>query len=83
MVLLLCLGFGLVAYFGLRNFTRLALSRSRSQLFSVGVGIVLLVIAFQINDWSRTSRAALNGEDFIAAQPRLRRQERRRLTMPL
>ncbi len=68
-VLLLCLGFGLVAYFGLRNFTRMAfaLSRSRSQLFSVGVGIALLVVAFQMHDWNRTQPADSNGEDFIAA----------------
>ena len=70
-VLVLCLGFGLVAYFGLRNFPKMvfALSRNRSQLFSVGAGILLLVVVFQIHDWSRTQPADTAGEDFIAASP--------------
>src|ERR1039458_9375749 len=65
----LCLGFGLAAYFGLRNFSRIvfALSRSRSQLFSVGAGITLLVVVFQMHNWRRTQPADTNGEDFIAA----------------
>jgi hypothetical protein len=67
-VLVLSLGFGLVAYFGLRNFSRmvLSLSRSRSQLFSVGAGIMLLVVAFQLYDWSRTRPAETTGEDVTA-----------------
>src|ERR1019366_4238889 len=64
----LCLGFGLAAYFGLRNFSRIvfALSRSRSQLFSVGAGMTLLLVVFQMHNWSRTQPADANGEDLIA-----------------
>src|ERR1019366_3547188 len=64
----LCLGFGLAAYFGLRNFSRIvfALSRSRSQLFSVGAGMTLLLVVFQMHNWSRTQPADTNGEDLIA-----------------
>src|ERR1039458_7395879 len=65
----LCLGVGLAAYVGLRNFARIvfALSRSRSQLFSVGAGMTLLVIVFQMHHWGRTQPAGANGEDLIAA----------------
>src|ERR1035441_8785885 len=68
-VVVLCLGFGLVAYFGFGNFSRtvFALSRGRSQLFSVGAGIMLLVVVFQMHDWSRTKPADTTGEDFMAA----------------
>ena len=68
-VLVFCLGFGLAAYFGLRNFSRMvfALSRSRSQLFSVGAGMTLLLVVFQMHNWSRTSPQMPIGEDFIAA----------------
>jgi hypothetical protein len=64
----LCLGVGLAAYVGLRNFARIvfALSRSRSQLFSVGAGMTLLVIVFQMHHWGRTQPAGANGEDLIA-----------------
>ena len=70
-VLVLSLGFGVVAYFGLRNFSKMvfALSRNRSQLFSVGAGILLLVALFQIYDWGRTQPADTAGEDFSAASP--------------
>jgi hypothetical protein len=66
--LVFCVGFGLVAYFGRRNFGRMvfALSRSRSQLFSVGLGIMLLVAVFQLHDWSRAPANTI-GKDFIAA----------------
>lgn len=64
----LCLGVGLAAYFGLRNFSRIvfALSQSRSQLFSVGAGMTLLVILIQMHHWGRTQPAGANGEDLIA-----------------
>ena len=65
----LCLGFGLVAYFGLHNFSRIvsAPSRSRSQLFSMGAGIMLLVVMFQVHDWRRATSADSTGEEFLAA----------------
>ncbi len=68
-VLLLCLGSGAIAYFGLRNFAKMAfaLSRSRSQLLSVGVGMALLVALFQVRDWKREQSADTNGADFVAA----------------
>jgi hypothetical protein len=68
-VLVLCLGVGFVAYFGLRNFSRMvfALSRSRSQLFSVGAGIMLLVFVFQLRDRSQSQPSDMTGADFIAA----------------
>ncbi len=68
-VLLLCLGFGLAAYFGLRNFSRVlfALSQSRSQLFSVGAGITLLLVVFQVHNWSRPQPADSPGQDFMLA----------------
>jgi hypothetical protein len=68
-VLVLCLGLGLVAYFGLRNSSRMvfAVSRSRSQLFSVGAGIMLLAVVFQLYDWGRTRPPETVGEDFTAA----------------
>ncbi len=67
--LMLFLGFGLAAYFGMRNFTRVvfALSRNRSQLFSVGAGMTLLLVAFQMHNWSRAQPAETAGEDFMAA----------------
>jgi hypothetical protein len=72
-VLLLCLGSGAAAYFCLRNFARMtfALSRSRSQLFSVGVGIVLLVTMFQVHDWSRNQLTDSNDADFVATPAQL------------
>ena len=68
---MLCLGFGLVAYFGLRNFSRMvfALSRSRSQLFSVGAGIMLLVVMFQVVRLEPDQSADSTGEDFVVAPP--------------
>ncbi len=65
----LCLGCGLAAYFGLRNFSGIvfALSRSRSQLFSVGAGMTLLAIVFQMHNWGRSQPAGAYGEDLIAA----------------
>ncbi len=68
-VLLLCLGFGLAAYFGLRNSARMvfALSRSRPQLFSVGAGIMLFVVAFQMHNWNRAQAADAVGQDFLPA----------------
>lgn len=67
--LLLCLGFGLAAYFGLRNFSRVlfALSQSRSQLFSVGAGITLLLVVFQVHNWSRPQPADTAGQDLMLA----------------
>ncbi len=76
MALALCLGFGLAAYFGLRHFSRLliALSRNRSQLFSVGAGITLFMVVFQMHNWSRQQSADTAGQDFIVASAPLAAQ---------
>ncbi len=68
-VMMLCLGFGVAAYFGLRNSARIVfgLSRSRSQLFSVGAGIMLFLAVFQIHNWNRTQPADAVGQDYIPA----------------
>jgi hypothetical protein len=67
LLLALCLGFGLVAYFGLRNSGKMlhALSRSRSQLFSVGAGMVLFVVVLQMRNWNRTQLSDSAGKDFM------------------
>ena len=67
-MLLLGLALGAVAYFGLRNFSRMvsALSRNRSQLFSVGAGIILLAFVLQTYDWGGSRSSNPVGEDFIA-----------------
>ena len=76
MALALCLGFGLAAYLGLRHFSRLliALSRNRSQLFSVGAGITLFMVVFQMRNWSRPQSADTAGQDFIVASAPLAAQ---------
>ncbi len=65
---MLCLGLGVAAYFGLRNSSGIwfALSRNRSQLFSAGAGIALLLVVFQVHNRSRPQASGSNGEDFIA-----------------
>jgi hypothetical protein len=65
----LCLGFGLAAYLVLRNSSRImfALSRNRSQLFSVGAGMTLLVVVLQMHNRSRNQPVDINSEDFAVA----------------
>jgi hypothetical protein len=64
----LCLGFGVAAYFGLRNLSRIvsALSRGRSHLFSVGAGLTLLVLIFQVHPWGRSQPAGAIDENLPA-----------------
>jgi hypothetical protein len=68
-VLVLCLSAGLAAYFGLRHSAGILfpLSQNRSQLFSVGAGMALLLVIFQVHNWKRTPPADNNGEDLMAA----------------
>ena len=66
---MLCLGLGVAAYFGLRHSSGIsfALSRNRSQLFSAGAGIALLLLVLQAYNQYRTHTADNNGGDYMAA----------------
>ena len=64
------LGFGLLIYFTLHNWQKVAaLSRNRSQLLSVGAGIVVVLLAAQLRQSHSAAGVAESGDDFLAADP--------------
>ena len=66
-----CLGFGVLIYFTLHNWQKVAaLSRNRSQLLSVGAGLVLVLLAMQLRQASGGEGTPGSDDDFlIAADP--------------
>jgi hypothetical protein len=64
------LGFGLLIYFTLHNWQKVgALSRNRSQLLSVGAGILMVLLAAQLRQSRSAAGASESGDDFLAADP--------------
>jgi len=64
-LLVTCLGAGVLIYFTLHNWERVAaLSRSRSQLLSVGVLVAAVVAFLQFSNLGKNSAA---GDEFLAA----------------
>ncbi|MGA2904356.1 MAG: hypothetical protein ABSD98_11030 [Candidatus Korobacteraceae bacterium] len=62
----LCLSLGILVYFTLHNWQKVAaLSRNRSQLLSVGVGMAMVLLIVQLYPSGRDGDIA--GEDFFAA----------------
>lgn len=63
-----CLGFGILIYFTLHNWQKVAaLSRNRSQLLSVGAGIVVVLLIMQLRQSRGAVGAPESGDDFLAA----------------
>jgi hypothetical protein len=63
-----CLGFGVLIYFTLHNWQKVAaLSRNRSQLLSVGGGIVVLLLVLQLRPFHGAEGSAESDNDSLAA----------------
>jgi len=62
-----CLGFGVLVYFTLHNWEKFAaLSRNRSQLLSVGVGVAVVLLVLQLRQSRGGVGAPESGGDFFA-----------------
>jgi hypothetical protein len=62
-----CLSFGVLIYFTLHHWHRVAaLSRNRSQLLSVGAGIVVVLLAIQLRQSRGLAGTPVSGDDFSA-----------------
>ena len=62
-----CLGFGVLVYFTLHNWEKVAaLSRNRSQLLSVGVGVAVVLLVLQLRQSRGGVGAPESGGDFFA-----------------
>jgi hypothetical protein len=70
-----CLSLGILIYFTLHNWQKVAaLSRNRSQLLSVGAGIVVVLLVMQLRQSRGATGAPESGDDFLAADPSPRPQ---------
>lgn len=62
-----CLGLGVFIYFALHNWPKITgLARNRSQLLSVGGGIVTLLLVLQLRTFHGAQGSADSGDDFLA-----------------
>ncbi len=70
-----CLSLGILIYFTLHNWQKVAaLSRNRSQLLSVGAGIMVVLLVMQLRQSRSAAGAPESGDDFLAADPSPRPQ---------
>ena len=67
-LLVASLGAGILIYFSLQNWNRVAaLSRNRSQLFSVGALVAIVLAAVQFSNLQRNRADTADFQDFVAA----------------